>query len=706
MNKDMIKNLHQAMLSTATAALVSIGFMACSDETFVTQNSTVSADGYQVCISANIGGGDTRAIAYNDDTKGYDATFETTDLIYVYNVTKDQWSWYRLNPDADGKSANLIGRLFFDNTTPEVNDELRLYYKSDVFNYSRDFARDDIADYALANVTITDVSDDGNITTSDAIFQNYQSVYKFKFTEIASDVKIKKLTISSGQNKLVSIYRDYGYYPNEFGSVTYVYKDEGIAEHELVCLLRFADNPYYNPDTESSSGDVISFTAIGDDGHYYMGKKEVTGNLENGKYYQADVSMTDGGSAMKVTNTTTGETLESSTYYQVYTNDADYLAENNGYGTCIEWYGGNDDNHTLTIKNLTIENSGDKAIAVKHGDGADNTKVVHKLVLDGVNTLSVTGNQNSLTVQDNCSLIISSASTGTGKLNLKANDQCLGLWENATVTIESGEVTLDGYLGLSNTSSCVIGAKGKLRILTEKIYPTTTAVIKAANGYALVTTKDGDYTEFTVTEAPPYENPKALADATSEDVGKIIGSDGNVHVLYWALPEGVSPVGMLASISSTGHGLAIAKNIQVKKSYEWGGYDIYKYFSWGDSYWTNEGKTATEIFNDWAAENSVGFGEWRIPTKADCQNMILSCRIDGDANEASDENMTANGFKSKLTEAGICTNNYLYCWTSTQLDDEWMVYMGVEINDEGSSIANFNTTDVDATSAIFPVLEF
>ena len=165
---------------------------------------------------------------------------------------------------------------------------------------------------------------------------------------------------------------------------------------------------------------------------------------------------------------------------------------------------------------------------------------------------------------------------------------------------------------------------------------------------------------------------------------------------------------MLASISSTGHGLAIAKEIQVKKSYEWGGYDIYKYFSWGDSYWTNEGKTATEIFNDWAAENSVGFGEWRIPTKADCQNMILSCRIAGDATEPSDENMVANGFVSKLTEVGIYDNE-MFCWTGTPVDDEWMFTMRVVGNsDEGSAIVYFYSTMIagDNTASILPVLEF
>ena len=201
-----------------------------------------------------------------------------------------------------------------------------------------------------------------------------------------------------------------------------------------------------------------------------------------------------------------------------------------------------------------------------------------------------------------------------------------------------------------------------------------------------------------------------MSAATTADIGKIVGSDGKVHVLHWDLPEGVSPVAMIASISSTGHGLAIAMDIIKVKIYnEWGGYSIYNSLSWDAKFEGNQGKTATEIFNDWAVENSVDFGTWRIPTKADCLNMILSCRIDGDATEPSDSHMVANGFKSKLTEAGIYRDNYLFCWTGTQVDDEWMATMELYNNsDEGASIANFYSTMIagDNTASILPVLEF
>ena len=725
MNNNIIKSLRRTLLCTVAAAAVTIGFTACADEVLSTQNTTAPANvsGYKFSIPANMGGGGTRAIAYNDRDGYYDATFEITENIYVYDITqgaasakKNDWGGYELiflNPDANAKTANLVGELSFtkydeekreygDEIEPQKGDELMLLYNTnDIgFYYNRDYTGrtywNNSCDYALAIVEITDI-EAGVIKTSFASFENLQSIYRINFTGIEDGVKIKKIEIKSEKNRLVTVYYPFRKdWTESFSVVNYIY-GEGIDPHESTFMLRYSENPNYynNPDNPSTTNDVFTFTAVGSNGHYYLGQKEVTGDLENGLYYQADVKMEDGGMAMKVTDITAGVTFAPSTYYQVYTDNANYLAEYNGYGSCIKWYGGNDANHTLTIKNLTMNNSRDGAIAVKTSEyDPDNTKV-HKLVLEGENTLSVAGEHTSLTVQNNCSLIIS----GTGKLTLKApKNAALGLWNNANVTIESGEVTLDGSLGGEN-NSCVIGANGKLRILTEKMYPNTTDCIKAASGYILNKTQEDGYTVYTVTEAP---EPKDLSTATTADLGSIVCSDGKVYVPNCGLPEGVSPVGMLASISSIGHGLAIAMEAIRKNS------DDYRNgFSWDNSGEANDGKTATEIFQNWATNNEVSFGTWRIPSKSDCQDMILGCRIDGDATVASDENMTSNGFGTKLVAAGICTDDYFYfgTWTSTSGQDG-EIYLGTNKSENGSFVAGFYNYSFSTTTTIFPVLEF
>ena len=693
MNNNILKSLRQAMFCTAAAAIVSIGFTACADDTFMTQNTTAPADGYQVCIPANIGGGSTRAIAYNSESGGYDATFETTDNIFVYYKTSNSSMYSRnpINPDSDGKSANLVGQLAFEfegtPITPNVGDELKLLYKTTYFNYSRDFNNqwDQEPDYAVATVTITAISD-GKIMTSAANFQNYQSIFKINFTGIGSGVKIKKVMIQSDKNKLVSSYSVSSPYQNDhFGPVTYTYKDEGSDERELIFFLRFASNP--NNQT-NESGDEISFKAVGSDGHYYSGSKSVTGDLTDSKYYQAEVAMEDEGLAMTLKNNTTGEFVETSSYTQLFSKEASYTAENNGNGICLEWYGGD---HELTLKNVSINNNHDVAIALKSDPGdLDNTQV-HKLVLDGVNTLNVTGWHYSINVQNGCTLKISSPSSG--KLILKADDTGLSMMDDTKVTIESGEVTIDGRISMNpSTSSCVITNSGKLRILTNN---NPSSGIKAGNGYVLNTATEGDYTVYSVTEAP-YEDPKALGSATTADIGKIIGSDRNIHVPNWDLPNGVSPVAMIASISSEGHGLAVAMD-NVKMLNQWGFPE--EYFTWDNSGMSNQSKTAEEIFNDWVNNNSVTFGTWYIPTKANLQTMIVDCGIEGDATAAheDDYSMISNGFSAKLTEAGIFRSNDFRCWTKTGF-----MYIA---KGAGTANAVFEQSQ-NASTCIHPVLNF
>ena len=531
MNKDMMKSLRQAMLSTAAAALVSIGFTACSEDTFVTQNTTAPVDGsYQVCIPASKSGAGTRAIAYNSETGGYDATFEMTDKIIVYNVTQKAESsklteggWTQLttlSPDANGKSANLIGELGFsrwdDETgtrvaiTPAKGDELMLLYNNInygnwEFGYSN-WSGEIIPDYAIAKVTIESIND-GVIKTSAASFENPQSAYRINFTGIGSGVKIKKVTIESEQRKLVNYYDPLNIeWPNYFGSVNYSYEGEGTDQQELTFMLRFANRPDYET---SESGDVITFRAVGSDGHYYVGTKTVENELVEGLYYLADVAMADAGLAMTLTNDATEEKTIVDSWVQIFSSEAPYTLENTGFGQDFEWYGGQ---NSLTFKNIYL-NTQAEGFRLFSGDD-DDTKN-HNLVLEGENTLYCYDDYQGIKVWDNCSLYISAKSEG-GKLNITKGRLYLS---NATTTIKSGEITVNGEVAFSNNSilkveggvlstkrfdswggenSCIISKGAKLRIANDGYIPE--GLIKAAEGYVLTVSQEGEYLVYTAIE--------------------------------------------------------------------------------------------------------------------------------------------------------------------------------------------------------------
>ena len=509
MNKYMMKSLRQAMLSTAAAALVSIGFTACSDETFVTQKSTVPADSYQVIIPASKGGAGTRAITYNSETGGYDATFEVTDRILVYNVTqkaegrKVTDGITPLYPDAKGKTANLVGDLGFsrwDETgtlvviTPAVGDELLLLYNNRYWYWGFDFdynngTGENLPDYAIAKVTIESINE-GVIKTTAASFENPQSAYRINFTGIGSGVKIKKVNIESKQNNLVS-----SYYPTDiegphyFSNVDYTYDGEGTDQHVLTFMLRFADNP--NNDT-SGSGDVISFRALGSDGHYYFGTKTVTNELVEGLYYLAEVPLTDVGLALTLTNSTTDQQVEVFDRNNIYTKDAGYTIKNTGYNNIFQWYGGS---NTLTLKGVTMNSKMGCLSVYTHDSDPENTKE-HYLLLDGENTL--TGPEDyysqAMTVYENSTLHISETSSG-GELIVSPS---MGIRNNAKVILESGVVTINGYLNENDNSSFIISKGGKLRIPNDAWI--REGGIKAADGYVLMISQDGDYKVYSAIE--------------------------------------------------------------------------------------------------------------------------------------------------------------------------------------------------------------
>ena len=532
MNNNIIKSLRRTLLCTVAAAAVTIGFTACADEMFETQNVTAPANGngYKINIAANIGSGGTRAVAYNSETGGYDGTFETSDFIYVYNVTKNADGWKKskwgdwwenayLTPDSNGKKVNLLGDLSFCawdseakatvEITPGVGDELMLYYKNTgQYIYYDNWSGETLQDYAIAEVTIKSIDDNGVIKTSAATFTHPQSLYKINFEGIPSGVNIKKVIIESEQQKLVREYNPTNIeHPNYFSNVKYYYdqNQEGTDQRELFFMLRFAQNPYY----QSSSDDAITFTALCDNGHNYKGTKSVTKELVDGNYYQAEVAMADKGLAMTLTNNKTEEIVVLDSYTQIHSNQAPYTLEHNGYDLDLEWDGGE---NTLTFKNISLSTPYEGFRLFPDQSDPDNTKN-HYLVLDGENTLYCFDNDQGFKVLDGSSLYVS-AKSAEGKLNIT---QGRILLNNATMTIESGEITVNGVVSMYDNSTikvaggvltakslegynacCIISKGGKLRVAKDGNIPD--GFIKAADDYVLVVSDDGEYWTYTATE--------------------------------------------------------------------------------------------------------------------------------------------------------------------------------------------------------------
>lgn len=139
----------------------------------------------------------------------------------------------------------------------------------------------------------------------------------------------------------------------------------------------------------------------------------------------------------------------------------------------------------------------------------------------------------------------------------------------------------------------------------------------------------------------------AVENAVAGDIGSVIGADGNIYPnANIATTFGTTARAMIAyvgSASDCAHGLAIQLNGSPEQK------------KWADNQAKNyaEGLTA------------VSGHSWRLPSKADWQNMFFACAKSGDASSASDSMDPIAGFKEKIAATGTTWKSSPYYWSST-----------------------------------------
>lgn len=172
------------------------------------------------------------------------------------------------------------------------------------------------------------------------------------------------------------------------------------------------------------------------------------------------------------------------------------------------------------------------------------------------------------------------------------------------------------------------------------------------NSTPLTFEQGGEYTipVSVACDAAPAPTAYTLAEST---VGMIVGTDGKAYAASDKdnLPSGVTAVAMVACKSGS-NGLAIQLNGNPVEK-EW-----------------DEAKTYAEGLS------AVTGGTWRLPSKADWQNMLVGCAVSGDAS-ASDEMNPIAGFKAKIAATGI-TWKSVYYWSSTESEmGAWSVLVSL-----------------------------
>ena len=187
--------------------------------------------------------------------------------------------------------------------------------------------------------------------------------------------------------------------------------------------------------------------------------------------------------------------------------------------------------------------------------------------------------------------------------------------------------------------------------------------------------KVGDDSNFSVRACLAFGPARGHALASSA-VGEIVGSDG---LAYYAsdkdnLPSGVTAVAMVAYKSETaGESLAIQLNGSSSKM-GWSAACSYS------SYPSIAGNPGT----------------WRLPSKADWQNMFVGCAKDGDDSDASDNKLDPiAGFKEKIGATGITWHSNSY-WSSTDSgSNAWLVLVNLYSSFAEAAFVKYDTSDLN-----------
>lgn len=149
---------------------------------------------------------------------------------------------------------------------------------------------------------------------------------------------------------------------------------------------------------------------------------------------------------------------------------------------------------------------------------------------------------------------------------------------------------------------------------------------------------------------------KPLSKVTENEIGWRVGSDGNAYPPTGKLPSDVKAEAMIAYISSTGHGLAIAFE------------DACGPISWADA------KAAVDT---WIVSHKVPNGTWRMPSAYDWQHMFIGCGSENTYTETLtdgkefDYGNLRNMLKKAAGESADIKTYYYYWSDTTDSEQAW-----------------------------------
>ena len=228
----------------------------------------------------------TKALDLSGDGKTLNVYWKNTEKVKVYKGDACIGT-LNVKPGAGEKptDATLSGNIDMEGIA--AGNDLTLLLPREVWDYTGQTGAltgtnsiESLFDYALATVNVLAVTST-TITTTEATFQNQQSVYRFSFKADGQPLVIKGFSVfakggnfSSAFNKLVKT--------RTFANGTWTSTTAGQDELEVTLPSMSSDPVYMAIRNESVYGDdIYYFHVVGSDGTLYTGSK---GGISSGYY--------------------------------------------------------------------------------------------------------------------------------------------------------------------------------------------------------------------------------------------------------------------------------------------------------------------------------------------------------------------------------------------------------------------------------------
>ena len=400
------------------------------------------SQGWTVVISATMGGdASTKALSEDPGTHKLIATFETTDNIYVYNVTKAKTDSSPLHPDRDGTSAVLTGTLSESYDEGDVlvlcynpefigdyGGDLRLSYQNQVGTLAS------VADFAKADKTISAAEATAKELSGSVTFENLQSIFRFTFTDGTSPVPVQSVTITTAQNQLVQTdltYHSFGGMYKGYISVT----PASTTTEPIFVALR----------NDTSSDDTFYFEVNNGSGYMYKGTKPApAGKIVNGKFYESSVTLTQVPKPT-VTNTDDASAVEPNSGHYGYLDAGNLTVSGTGVGYYFSWA-------EQTFKSLTL--SGANLTSLEQEPISSASSILNPIIIEGNNFI--------VTDASHAGIKYKSYRSGTSFTQT--------IRGNGTLTITaSNTIGVKGFLDSYNESNAVAAASGYVLTVSDGV---------------------------------------------------------------------------------------------------------------------------------------------------------------------------------------------------------------------------------------------